>query len=228
MPSLTTIEILDGALGTVLIDDYNLDASTSATWGGNLIKTSPETLQAVHKSYAECGADIIETATYQCSFETFKRDGIEHDEAVSLFRKSVQLVDEVRKGFTRRTIKCALSLGPFGATCVPGREYSGDYPSPFQADTVHPEKHIQGLKEWHGKRLEALYTDPDTWGNVDIIAFETIPRRDEVCAIAELMHDLELRGILAGKEWWIALVFPDGNRPDKQSFEGCIDDCFKR
>ena len=59
------IVILDGAMGTA-IQDYNL---TAKDFGGEdyegcneyLVLTKPDIIQAIHESYLEAGADIIET-----------------------------------------------------------------------------------------------------------------------------------------------------------------------
>jgi len=43
-------------------------------------------------SYLKAGADLIETATYQASVEGFMNHlGVQHDEAVELIRKSVDI-----------------------------------------------------------------------------------------------------------------------------------------
>jgi homocysteine S-methyltransferase len=89
----------------------------------------------------------------------------------------------------------ALSLGPYGATLDPGAEYSGLY-DPFPA---------QGLAEWHAQRL-AVFSSSDQdecWDEVDIVAFETVPRVDELRAVRRAMA---LRG--RGKRFWVSAVFP--------------------
>lgn len=57
------------------------------------------------------------------------------------------------------------------------------------------------------------------WESIDFVAFETLPRVDEVVAVREVMENLN--GVLAGREkgFWISCVFPgEGNvLPDGSS-----------
>ncbi|MCV5153678.1 homocysteine S-methyltransferase family protein, partial [Escherichia coli] len=73
--------------------------------------------------------------------------------------------------------KVALSLGPYGATMIPSTEYSRRY------DPKH--QHVQALEKWHKERLD-LFKDVDP-NQVNYIAFETVPRLDEIVAIRNLL-----------------------------------------
>ncbi|KAK4058255.1 AdoMet-homocysteine methyltransferase [Microbotryomycetes sp. JL221] len=111
----------------------------------------------------------------------------------------------------------ALSLGPFGAQCQPGQEYSGLYPRPFGSKET-PSKfgyndsasqacgqlpldaiqHITStwkeqdlerdyLAAWHLQRLRH-FSMSEAWSSIGVIAFETIPLLREVEAIRLAMH----------------------------------------
>lgn len=103
----------------------------------------------------------------------------------------------------------ALSLGPYGATMVPGQEYSGLYDEGM--------REVQDLQTWHRRRLQAFMIDDGVddgdekrerekcWTDVDLIAFETIPLLKEVTAVRKVMASLETSEV---KPFWIACVFP--------------------
>lgn len=104
--------------------------------------------------------------------------------------------------------KVALSLGAYGATMIPGAEYSGAYDE--------ERRSVKGLREWHLERIEAF---KECWDEVEYVAFETLPRIEEVRAVREVM------GEVGKKAFWIACVFPgEGNRlPDGSSVREVVD-----
>ena len=176
-----------------------------------LSPSGQKTLLDAQSSFAKAGADIILSATYQASFTGFSSSGItSHDEASKLMRDGVSIARNSFKGTGREGKgKVALSLGAYGATMIPGTEYSGVY------DEGH--RSVVQLNTWHAERLEAFGPlQSECWEMVDFVAFETLPRIEEVKAVREVMSQLP-DGM--EKEYWISCVFPrDGNvLPDGSS-----------
>ncbi|TVY15914.1 Homocysteine S-methyltransferase 2 [Lachnellula arida] len=107
--------------------------------------------------------------------------------------------------------KVALSLGAYGATMVPGAEYSGVYDEGCRSAVQ--------LEAWHSERIGAfgcLYgggsgggekedEKRECWDMVDFVAFETIPRLEEVVAVRAVMDKLP-EGM--ERDYWISCVFP--------------------
>ena len=222
-PPLPPLILLDGGLGTTLADRYNcvFDASTPL-WSSHLLlsEAGRNTLSDVQRSFARCGADVILSATYQASYEGFERSGVrEEKKAARLMRGAVATARESFEG--RKGGKVALGLGAYGATMSPGQEYSGRY------DEAHDG--LEALREWHLRRMGAFMPDfgeedeekerEACWEIIDFVAFETLPRVDEVAAVREAMANLN--DLVGGREkgFWISCVFPgEGNvLPDGSS-----------
>ncbi|MCU5746481.1 bifunctional homocysteine S-methyltransferase/methylenetetrahydrofolate reductase [Staphylococcus sp. SQ8-PEA] len=68
----SNILVGDGAMGTILFSE-GLDTCPEAY---NL--THPSKIEAIHRSYIEAGADVIQTNTYGANFEKLKSFGLEH------------------------------------------------------------------------------------------------------------------------------------------------------
>jgi len=97
----------------------------------------------------------------------------------------------------------ALSLGPYGACMVPSQEYSGAY------DAEHSS--VDQLQAWHLQRLRLFMEQNDLLTRIGYIAFETIPRADEIIAIRRAVEE---SGIVSGSQApkvWISCVFPNEN-----------------
>jgi homocysteine S-methyltransferase len=77
---------------------------------------------------------------------------------------------------------------------IPGQEYSGAY------DAEHDSE--ESLYVWHLQRLR-MFVDAGVVDRLKYVAFETLPRLDEVRAVRRAMRD---SGIQA--PFWIACVFP--------------------
>jgi homocysteine S-methyltransferase len=131
-------------------------------------------------------------------------------------RDGVQIAKKAFAGRENGTV--ALSLGAYGATMIPGAEYSGVY------DTAHSS--VAQLADWHRGRLSAFHgSSPDKvacWADVEYVAFETLPRIEEVKAarqVMESMPETEMKG------YWISCVFPgEGNRlPDGSTILQVVD-----
>jgi homocysteine S-methyltransferase len=181
------------------------------------------------------GNDDLENR-YQCSFATFHRANPEYDHPIATryMREAVRIACQAKTQFCAEedvrpeNIRIALSLGPFGALLEGAREYDGFYPAPYGPPT--PMSHLfddmaqeraaeDALLAFHLERLRVFAEDEETWGMIDIIAFETIPVLWEVRAIKRAMAGLTREG-KERKPWWISLVFPGGRFP--QESEGML------
>ena len=126
-----------------------------------------------------------------------------------------------------------LSLGPYGATMIPGQEYTGAY------DSSHST--ISQLRDWHLERIRAFVSlgkgrdwdveeeevkeKRECWELVDLVAFETLPLLREVLAVQEVM--LQFSSALGEKEmnpFWISCVFPGSANtlPDGSSIKDVV------
>lgn len=223
---LPPLILLDGGLGTTLADRYDvLFDESKPLWSSHLLLSEEgrKTLAGAQGAFVENGADVILSATYQASFEGFRKSGVEGGrEAGRLMRKGVEIARaaaDARGDGRREGGKVALSLGAYGATMSPGQEYSGRY------DGEHDS--VGRLAEWHFGRLGAFIPrsgemgmDEEEererehcWESVDFVAFETLPRVDEVRAVREVMGRVnELVGVGNEKAFWVSCVFPgEGN-----------------
>jgi len=151
------VVVLDGGLATELERRGN-DLS-SALWSARLLRDQPDEIIAAHRAFADSGAEVATTASYQASF-----DGLGAD-AELLMRRSVDLARRGSDGWV------AASVGPYGATLADGSEYRGDYGLT-----------VAQLRRWHRPRLAVLAD-----AGADVLAVETIPCLAEMAALlAEL------------------------------------------
>ena len=219
--------VLDGGLGTTLESPpYNVKFSSSTPlWSSHLLLSSPETLLDVQREFFRAGADILLTATYQASLDGFaatskllygakdhKMDsrGIlnasgndDHKEAEDLMRSAVTISRTAFSPFPSQSSRqklVALSLGAYGACMQPSQEYTGDYKPEIM--TTRP-----GLAKWHADRLRIFRGSSTTWDGIDLVAFETVPLRNEILAARAAMGGLNTE--LSEKHWWISCVFPN-------------------
>ncbi|EXJ85880.1 hypothetical protein A1O1_06249 [Capronia coronata CBS 617.96] len=190
--------LLDGGLGTTLEDEHGVQFSTKTPlWSSHLLVENPSPLQSVQRDFARAGVDIILTATYQASYHGFRNTktssdtGIEPEEAKKYMCSAVRIA---RDAFNGRPGLVALSLGAYGATMVPSTEYSGDYGA-IKEDN---------LFKFHMERISA-FTQDEAWRDIDLVAFETLPRLDEVRTARKVMR------AITDKEYWISCVFPSDN-----------------
>lgn len=221
MASLLNKEILllDGGLGTTLEDQYGVkfDSSTPL-WSSHLLLTDPDTLEKAQQSFVRAGADILLTPTYQASHDGFSKTMI-NGERIDLFEEICQYfdlgVDISRHAFNNRPGLVALSLGAYGATMSPSQEYGGQY-----GDMAHETK----LEHWHVARIAMYWA---SWDKVDIVAFETIPRLDELRAVRTAANVNRHSKVM--KPYWVTCVFPneDERLPDGSSVEDIVKTLFE-
>jgi homocysteine S-methyltransferase len=216
---MASIQILDGGLGTSLQNQHGVtfDRSTPL-WASHLLISDPATLLACQRSFVTAGSDVLLTATYQVSLEGFARtktsghpNGIGRDAIGKYLRTALDVAEQARGS---STTKIALSLGPYGACMIPGQEYSGSY------DAEHDSE--ETLFQWHLERLQLfLEADERLVERIQYVAFETLPRRDEIRAVRKAIRAAGLN-----IPFWIACVFPgeEGELPDGSSIKQVVRD----
>ncbi|KAJ9134389.1 Homocysteine S-methyltransferase [Coniochaeta hoffmannii] len=215
----TPILILDGGLGTTLEEKYHIRFSSAETplWSSHLLLTEQgqETLLRCHEDFIRGGADIVSTATYQASIAGFTSthtpdwpDGVPVERIPGFLGDAVGIAGRA-SGEGSGTV-AALSLGPYGATMVPSQEYAGVY------DTEHSG--VEGLRAWHAERMGLFARVRGVFAGVEYVAFETVPRVDEVIAVRRVMGDPGLRermredrGARGEVRYWISCVFTGEN-----------------
>lgn len=190
-PSSTLI--LDGALATYL-ETLGADISGSL-WSASILLSQPSLIKTTHLDYFRAGANIAITASYQASIPGLvKHLALGEDEAKGVVRKSVELAVEAREEYVRecgaggggsakadsetedslrRKLFVAGSVGPYGAFLADGSEYRGDY-------SISRKE----MKDFHRGRIQALVE-----AGVDVLACETIPAKEEVEALLELLRE---------------------------------------
>lgn len=223
------IQFLDGGLGTTLEDKYQV-RFTEATplWSSHLLVSGQgrETLKSCQRDFADVPVDILLTATYQVSEEGFQRtrteaypDGVPRSEIPRFLDVAVSIAEEVKQSPT----KIALSLGSYGAIMTPSQEYTGQY------DDNHNS--ADKLYRWHADRMSLFTSVPRLSSRVDFIAFETVPRLDEILAIRRLTTlsssdsaDAAAPDPLGRLPYWISCVFPGDARalPDGSTISQVI------
>ncbi|KAI1434515.1 Homocysteine S-methyltransferase [Xylaria sp. CBS 124048] len=214
----TPILFLDGGLGTSLEDEYGIQfTETTPLWSSDLLLSDPNTLKSCQRDFAQVPVDILLTATYQVSAEGFQRtktesfpNGVSRSAIPSFLDDAVSIAEQVK----RPTTMIALSLGPYGAVMTPGQEYSARY------DDHHNS--TDKLFCWHADRMNLFSSIPRLDTRIQFVAFETVPRLDEILAIRRLTARDALPsecsdtfGSLGRTPYWISCVFPtDQTLPD--------------
>ncbi|MCB1091315.1 MAG: homocysteine S-methyltransferase, partial [Verrucomicrobiae bacterium] len=160
----------DGGLASELSrSGFDLD---HPLWSARVLTENPEAIEAVTRSFAAAGAELLATATYQATFPGLEKEGLSRPEAVRLFQRAIALTRRVADEFSHRPLVAA-SIGPYGAYLADGSEYRGNYGLTSKE-----------LAEFHRPRLEVL-TDTAA----DLLAFETFPSAQEALAIADLLAE---------------------------------------
>ncbi len=168
--------VLDGGLSTAL-EELGHDLGDSL-WSARLLDDQPEAIGQAHAAFADAGAEVVITATYQASIDGFVSRGKSRAEAEGLIRGATVLA---RQSVGERALVAA-SVGPYGAWLADGSEYRGDY------GLTAGE-----LRRWHSPRWELLVES-----GPDVMAVETIPSVREVEAVAPLIAS-------SGVETWVSV-----------------------
>ena len=158
------VALLDGGLSTAL-EQLGSTLNTSL-WSGELLKSHPNQIRAAHKLFADAGAAILITSSYQVTYPGCLALGWSEDEVTAALIASTELA-------RFPNVKVAASVGPYGAFLADGSEYRGNY-----------GLSVAELKDFHRERLVTLIsTKPD------YLAFETVPEIKEAWAYIELMQE---------------------------------------
>lgn len=199
--------VLDGAFSTEL--ERRGFSINDALWSAIALYQRPDLVKAVHRSYYEAGADIVESASYQATIPGFVKKGFTHDEAAALLRKTITLAREARDEFlavhrlaNRPRPLVASSIGPYGAYLADGSEYRGHY-----------GKTKKELMDFHRERFHVLAE-----AGPDLFAFETIPSLIEAEAEAEVLAEIP------SARAWISFSCKDGRHT---CGEDLLSDCAK-
>ncbi|KAJ8253059.1 hypothetical protein GJAV_G00208670 [Gymnothorax javanicus] len=174
--------ILDGGVATEL-EAAGFKIQDDPLWSARILHTNPKAIKEVHARFLRCGADVIETATYQASVEGFVQHlGLTSEQARQLLMSAVTLARQAVQEFKadgidpgRREPLVAGSIGPYGAHLHDGSEYTGVY-----EDRISKEE----LKAWHRPQFQSLVA-----AGVDLIAMDTIPSTKEAEALVELLQE---------------------------------------
>ncbi|MFN8073963.1 MAG: homocysteine S-methyltransferase [Kineosporiaceae bacterium] len=179
--------VLDGGLSTWL--EARGDDVSGPLWSGRLVVEAPDAVRTAHRAFAEAGADVATTATYQLSPEGTAR--VLGTDAAGYRRLVATAVRLAREGAPGALV--AGSMGPWGAVLADGSEYTGAYAGPGGLGVAE-------LRRRHRPRLEALVE-----AGVDVLACETLPCLAEVEAIVAEVTE-------AGVTAWISVtaVLADG------------------
>ncbi|MEU0134962.1 homocysteine S-methyltransferase [Streptomyces sp. NPDC006296] len=170
------------AEGTVLLDgglSNQLEAQgcdlSDALWSARLLGDEPRQIEAAHRAYAQAGAQVLITASYQATFEGFARRGTGRARAAELMAGSVECARRAGAA-SGREYWVAASVGPYGAMLADGSEYRGRYGLT-----------VRELMRFHRPRAETLAA-----AGPDVLALETVPDTDEAEALLRVVQDLEV------------------------------------
>jgi len=180
--ALTGTLVIDGGMGTEL-ERRGCDV-TDHLWSARVLLNHPEKIGEVHRDYLAAGAECIITASYQVSFDGFRKAGLSDDETERALRQSVAVADAARTDFERahhRRALVAASVGPLGAALADGSEFHGNYACSYDE-----------MVKFHARRMAVL---ADT--AADLLACETIPSQSEAKTILECLSSLP-----ATKAWF--------------------------
>lgn len=176
--------ILDGGLATHL-ESLGLSLH-SALWSGVALLEQPEMVRRGHADFARAGADILCTATYQCSAASLATHGLDEAAQRALYARAVELVEAAWTD-AGRAGQVALSIGPYGASLADGSEYCGDYGI-----------EVDELVAFHRSTWQIAC------GTVtDLVLIETVPNAAEIVAWSRLAPEIN-------RPVWLALSVRDG------------------
>lgn len=162
--------LLDGGLSTAL-QESGVDTS-SDLWTAEAAWRRPDDLVRAHRSFVEAGAEVVTTASYQCDLDLLMRAGAD---ASTARRVLFATTDLARRACAGTETRVAMSIGPFGASLADGSEYTGDYGVDLSI-----------VERYHRRRLEVLVDS-----GADLVAVETIPRRDEAAIVRDLLVEFD-------------------------------------
>lgn len=169
--------VLDGGLASE-IERQGIAIDGNPLWSARLLLDNPSLLEDIHLAYAQAGADILTTATYQASLPGLAAAGLSPAERRQVLAKSVHLAQRAGTRWARsrglaevERPLVAASMGPYGAYLADGSEYTGAYVQDKAA-----------LRAFHEERMAVLVD-----AGADILACESIPSQAEGEVLLELL-----------------------------------------
>ena len=170
--------VLDGGLATSL-EALGYDLADDL-WSAKILLEDPDAIRRVHADFLLAGADGITAGTYQASIPGLVARGLTHNQAVGVLDRGVGLAVEARDAFwsdaknRERRLRplVAASVGPYGAYCADGSEYTGEY-------GLSDDE----LLDFHEGRWRILAESA-----ADLMACETIPSLQEAEVLLQLLR----------------------------------------
>ncbi|EOT49426.1 MULTISPECIES: homocysteine S-methyltransferase [Enterococcus] len=180
------VVLIDGSMSLGL-EEQGLDLN-DPLWTAKALMEDQEKVIAVHQAYFEAGANVAITNSYQATIAGFEKLGITATKAKELIVETVELAKIARtRAAVTHDMFIAGSVGPFGAYLADGSEYRGNY-----------GKSKEELKAFHKERIELLIK-----AGADLLACETMPDYTELCALLELLEELDAIKV------WVTLTLKD-------------------
>lgn len=169
--------VMDGAMGTeleaIVPRGSKIQPKSSPLWSGMVLLHEPGLVQRVHESYAEQGAQVLLTLTYQISYASLKKHtAMDDDDIVQLWNLAVLVC---RRALGNHHGWVLGSIGPYASYLADGSEYTGYYGNVSKSE----------IQRYHTP-LARYYIE----SGVDAIAFETIPNFTELKVILNMMLKL--------------------------------------
>ncbi|MGE5335341.1 MAG: bifunctional homocysteine S-methyltransferase/methylenetetrahydrofolate reductase [Nitrososphaerota archaeon] len=143
--------LCDGAMGTMLYARAS-DSQMHGRCFDELVLTSPELVQRIHREYILAGAQIIETNTFGANAAKLGAYGL-GDEVKRINRRAAQLAREARE-VSGQMVFIAGAVGPSGQMQIP--------------DMADNEPRLSILREVFREQIEALME-----GGVELLILET-------------------------------------------------------
>ena len=170
--------VLDGGLATSL-EALGYDLADDL-WSAKILLEDPDAIRRVHADFLSAGADCITAGTYQASIPGLVARGLTHNQSVGVLDRGVGLAVEARDAFwsdaknRERRLRplVAASVGPYGAYCADGSEYTGEY-------GLSDDE----LLDFHEGRWRILAESA-----ADLMACETIPSLQEAEVLLQLLR----------------------------------------
>ncbi|WP_030773998.1 homocysteine S-methyltransferase [Streptomyces sp. NRRL F-2664] len=188
--------VLDGGLSNQLTAQ-GCDL-TGGLWTARVLDERPEQVEAAHTAYAQAGAEVLITASYQIGYGAFAARGRDRDATTALLHRSVALAARAAEA-ADHDVWVAASVGPYGAVLADGSEYRGRY-----------GLGVRALAAFHRPRIEALLA-----AGPDVLAVETLPDPDEAEAVITVLAE-------TGAPAWLSYTVAGGStrsgRPLPEAF----------
>ncbi|MEU9034173.1 homocysteine S-methyltransferase [Streptomyces sp. NPDC048352] len=148
--------LLDGGLSNQLAAQ-GCDLS-GGMWTGRVLAERPDQVEAAHTAYAQAGAEVLITASYQVG---------QHP---ALLERGVRVAADAARA-AGHEVWVAASVGPYGAVLADGSEYRGRYGLT-----------VEELAAFHRPRIGALLA-----AGPDVLALETVPDTEEAEALLRVL-----------------------------------------